>query len=306
LYQPLGRVVNLFFKDLCVRKTQIKSKNLNSNLKALKIMDRIRPKINLDIPIKPIEPELEYPGLEDISVVRYSLEDLLHPEHKTAIRLGMLKLQTLSYNVQFLNGQNQIARFTKYLCSETIFQLIKELTESRDYDLIVGPEYSFFPGNPLTNSEKNNYLERLAQLSEKTSTAIIPGTFVGDNNGNLINSAFVFQGSEIYEYRKTVNGGEERFAKFFSLRARFGTEKGVFELFGYDCGIEICADSRTLFEKIPASSLDLQFLLACQGMTTKFDPLKHRGYGIRNDGYKDKSRDPICHVSQKTREFSPK
>lgn len=190
--------------------------------------------------------------LDELDVQKGDLEGLLHPSKNQPIRVGMLRVKT----------DLDKSRFPWLVGSEDICDFIVELSSTGDYDIIVGSEYTFNGlSGPLTLDEMESYKKRLIEASS-AGVAIIPGSFVVSDGKRMQNIAYVFnEGREIFQYLKIQEGGEVQFARKKGLSYIAGDKPGLFDLFGFKCGIEICADKGVLVSK-GVKDLDIYFRIS--------------------------------------------
>ena len=196
------------------------------------------------------------PFQSEPEILGYTLDDLLHPSSGNPIRIGLIVMKTSA------NGTNV----------DSINDVILKLTSSGQYDVLVGPEYSFmhFEG-PLSEAEKDAYLEGMKQATAGKDMLLIPGTFVWQKDGKMYNTAYVVRnGNVFYEYHKMTDGGDINIAQKHGLILHQGKVPGVFEWGNLKLSLEICSDGSSvyaagitagLFEK-DIKDKDLQILVS--------------------------------------------
>ncbi len=162
--------------------------------------------------------------------------------------------------------------------------VLETIATSPSEALILGPEWSYFPHQPLTETERDLFLHDIQTATKgKKDLVVAPGTFVWQKDGKLYNTCFVVNNGEItFAYDKRKNGGEEVIACRHTLEWQPGVSAGEFSLNGLSFGIEICID-----EDFPLSDKetnDFSLLPSCGGHP--FKPFQASFAGLRSGGYK--------------------
>lgn len=224
---------------------------------------------------------------EKISLRTFTLDSLLHPLKTEPLKVGVLLAETSD------RGSD----------TQTILTSLVNGCNQRRHDLIVAPEYSFFPcSGPLKESEVQAYLDTLKEAGRHNRTLVIPGTFVWQKEGKLFNTCFVlYQGEVIHEHHKNIDGGETGIASQYGLVAEWGTTDSLFGWEGLKLGIEICAESGLLWGS-GIRNLDLLVLSSCgldeDFLTASIKAVGDQGYGIIVDGL----RPPYCNAAKVMRQ----
>lgn len=198
------------------------------------------------------------------------LEKLRHPMTKDHLAVCLVSTQTaqLQKNIGHVEELDKILRcVSKDVCA----------------NIIVAPEYSYYPGErPLTKKEKNYFLTLQKQYSK--DKLLIPGTFVWEDNGFMYNEAYFLSNGEVAgRHLKIRDGGEMYEAKKFGLQYSQGTKSGLLEWNLLKIGIEICMDIGTLAAN-GIEDRDLLFAVSCGRQDIDTSSLRNGGYGFVNDG----------------------
>jgi len=162
--------------------------------------------------------------------------------------------------------------------------VLETIATSSPEGLILGPEWSYFPHQPLTETERDLFLHDIQTATKgKKDLVVAPGTFVWQKDGKLYNTCFVVNNGEItFAYDKRKNGGEEAIARRYNLEWQPGVSVGNFSLDGLSFGIEICIDEDfPLYDK---ETNDFTLLPSCGGHP--FKPFQSSFAGLRDGGYK--------------------
>jgi hypothetical protein len=197
------------------------------------------------------------------------LTDLLHPELEKPISVGLVTTKTSG-----LFGSDV----------ERIIELIELNAGSGMYDLIVTPEYSFFPKTgPLDVEQRDEYLDRIKSASK--SGVMIISNFIWKSEGKMHNTCYVVHnGEEVTSYDKRVDCGDSEIASRYNLKFKNGNKKGIFEYLGLKCVLEICADRGTSGRE-GVRDRDLYFLVSCGASTLRSNCIHDNGYLICVDGH---------------------
>lgn len=201
-----------------------------------------------------------------VEIVSYTLNDLLMPSGRP-VEAGIVA-------APINDNKPSEEKITLYL-----------LEASKRHDIIVGPEYLYWPGyQPLEESELEGYISIFKEASEKT--LIIPGTFVWKKEGRMFNRCYAFyNGRVIHQHDKTVNGGEDALAELHDLYWTGGSANEPFNWNNLKLGIEICAEVGTLAEQ---GERDLDFVVLVSAgeyeLRGSMDAVHKRGCGIVSDG----------------------
>src|SRR3989344_446076 len=197
----------------------------------------------------------------------HTLDELMVQEEP--LKIGIVEAETR------ISGSDQ----------QRIFRLIREAYASKEYHVIISPEYSFMPrSRPLSEAELAEYLEKLKHLSDRT--LLIPGTFVWKKEDRIQNSCYVFYNGEIiHQQDKIEDGGEGRFAVRHSLKYQPGETLSPFQWKDLKIGIEICADAGSLAQR-RVLDLDIVFLVASGNpdLPRSMKAVHQKGYGVVADG----------------------
>ncbi len=125
------------------------------------------------------------------------------------------------------------------------YQKAVERAMEEEPDLLVGSEYSFFPFEPLKETEAKSLLEELRGLSEAhPDTLMMPGTMIWQDGSTLYNTLPVFQGGEqVGRYDKHSKAvGEDNLSRACGLPFSSDESDAVYDLKGYSVGVDICLD----------------------------------------------------------------
>lgn len=162
--------------------------------------------------------------------------------------------------------------------------VLETIATSPPVGLILGPEWSYFLREPLTENGKDLFLRDIRTATKgKKDLVVAPGTFVWQKDGKLYNTCFVVNNGEIaFAYDKRNNGGEEAIARHHNLEWQKGVSPGNFSLNGLSFGIEICIDEG--FPPYTEETNDFILLPSCGGHP--FKPFQPSFAGLRNGGYK--------------------
>ena len=176
---------------------------------------------------------------------------------------------------------------------DSINDVILQLASSGQYDVLVGPEYSFLRSEgPLSELEKDTYLEGMKQATAGKDMLLIPGTIVWKKDGKMYNTAYVVHnGNVFYEYHKMTDGGSSFIAEKHGLSLHRGEVPGIFEWGNLKLSLEICSDGSSvyaagvkagLFEK-DIRDKDLQILVSA-GTFFTIAVVRPGGYIIKTNG----------------------
>jgi len=206
----------------------------------------------------------------NLEIKEFDLTRLEHPTHKRPLRLGAVKFRTTSIGCDVT----------------TIKEAVIGAIESMKYDVIVAPEYTFFPFlGPMDEERRDKYVEDLKTATVGRDILVAPGSFIWQKDGEMYNSAYVFNnGKVLYDYRKSNNGGDEDIAKRFSLEMKFGESPNSFLWDNLNIGVEICADRGRLYRDRGITELDLMLLLSCGIDTPDTNAIRPGGYAVVCDG----------------------
>lgn len=154
-----------------------------------------------------------------------------------------------------------------------------------DLDILVGPEYIFAQGAPLTVEERDTLYKTLAESTEGHNTLVMPGSCFWQENGVIRNTMPIFHnGKLIGHYDKMSDALESCVAENNGLKYQRGQEPGLFSFKGLDIGVEICADYGTLY-KSGVSDLDLYILSSCGISLLPYNNATHEnGYRMASNG----------------------
>ncbi len=171
-------------------------------------------------------------------------------------------------------------------------QTILSAIESSNYDLIIAPEYSYFPNTkPLQTEDNQEIRTEICAATNGKSSLVLPGTIVWkDQNDDMRNSLYAFSnGIELIEYHK-INpcNGEKLYAYSYDLNYSSGISPAVFNWNQLKIGVEICLDYGEL-NKFNFNNLDLRVLIA-SGSSEGFrkidlSVLKQDGVALAIDGF---------------------
>ncbi|MBI4448168.1 hypothetical protein HY643_04250 [Candidatus Woesearchaeota archaeon] len=176
---------------------------------------------------------------------------------------------------------------------EGLVDTIANSINDHSLDIFLAPEWLFLPKNRIySTQEKEGLTSELAEKTSKTNSLILPGTFMWEINGKVVNSTpIITHGRLIREYTKRFDGGTEDIARQYGFRkVQYGKKYGTaFRWNNLNIGIEICLDhaSGCLTINPSINDLDLQIVLSC-GMSlcnNQLTKLKTEGYGILCDGF---------------------
>lgn len=203
---------------------------------------------------------------------RFCLDDIMHPERKDMLKVCLITTKTCIGNIDGIDA------------------ILTEVIRDIDADIIVAPEYTYTTdinkNKPLSEKEKDKFLEKIIKETDGKNKLVIPGTFVWiEENKYLKNATYLlYNGELIGRYDKMRDGGESFYARKYNLLFARGHDLGLFTWQGLKIGIEICADWGILEQK-GVQNRDLLFLIAC-GLNQNITPsvLRTGGYGFLNDG----------------------
>lgn len=203
-------------------------------------------------------------------LIEFDLEELVSQKTGQPLKVGIVAARTSC------NGTD----------TNRIKDVILAAARTGSYDIILAPEYSFLPeSGPLTKKELDRHLYDFKDAS-RTGSLIIPGTFVWNMDGTMLNSCFAYhKGKETLCYHKRKDGGDTKIASKYNLKAQFGKLPGYTDWEGFRIGVEICEDSGTLY-KSDIDDRDIVFLISC-GISSMGDSIKSTrkgGYVIVADG----------------------
>jgi hypothetical protein len=202
-----------------------------------------------------------------------------------------LKIGLIYYSSSYELGQKRDDSKIKDSYKAIRFALDEKL------DVLVLPEYTFFPNEPLSEKEMDKHYKQMSEITVGHDTLVLPGTCVWiekdpDNplaKHYLHNTLPIFHNGEyIYTYDKMVSGGEIEIASYFNTRLKPGEKVGVIDYKGLKIGFEICADHDLhMLRKAGVNNLDLQIVTACgMYLLDEASVVRKGGYRILCDGFR--------------------
>lgn len=163
-------------------------------------------------------------------------------------------------------------------------------------DILMGPEWGLMNNNvanerPHSPAEFKDILAKIKDASRYSNTLIIPGTAVIHTKENkMYNILPVFyKGQVIFSTIKKADGGTSFFENNkYELIGKDYQIRNTFHWGGMKIGIEICADSGTLYKQ-GENNLNIQ-ILSSSGLRDTVLTLKKGGYLICADGNRSVGR----------------
>lgn len=159
---------------------------------------------------------------------------------------------------------------------------------NENLDLIVAPEWYFYPGKPYNRKEKDNIVNELAREC-CNSSLILPGTFIWTEGNKLYNSVpIIANGKYHFDYHKKSDGGTSNIAADHGKEMQAGNDdKFIFSKWmGLEIGMEICSDHGLLYNS-GIENLDMQILIACgMPLIDFYCQVKRYRYALCCDGLK--------------------
>lgn len=166
---------------------------------------------------------------------------------------------------------------------ENALELIAEAAKSNP-DIILAPEFIFYPQVPYSKEEKEIIEKKLAEYSD--NRLIIPGTIIWREKCRIYNTAPVIHDRNITEYHKKKDGGTEDIARFHGCEAEYGTENGkIFRWKSLDIGLEVCADHYSGLLKSRKKKVGIHIIIGCGAMINGNKQVaKNKGHVLLCDG----------------------
>ena len=165
-----------------------------------------------------------------------------------------------------------------------------EKARKLDLDIVIGPEWGLMDNRsnyelPYSHEELKKLFYRLKNKTNGTEELVLAGTAVIYTKNRKIYNFLpvIYNGKVIFSTIKKTDGGTSFFNNGnYELIGRDYSIANTFEWKNLKIGIEICADSGTLYQE-GKRDLDLQILVS-SGIRTTNLALKRGGYLICSDG----------------------
>jgi len=202
---------------------------------------------------------------------------LLHKQTPTLISGNyLLRLAKRLFGSKMRNGKKDV--------EEIIGQLSKSISQNSP-DILIGPEYLFCNPNRLyTPKEKTELIRCLEEITENSSTLLVPGTIVWRNGSIYANTApVIYHGKTIREIEKlSARGIDVGFCgngvqciDHSELKSRYAAghifqeyiKNHMVTVDGKNYLIEICDDHSYIAENQSLSipkTVDYQIIVSCE------------------------------------------